>query len=76
MALLAHAIRSACDDGVHEFDFLRGHEPYKYRFATEDRGLDSVCVTRGAAAAAALAFIQTVRSSPVARKVLHGPLEM
>jgi CelD/BcsL family acetyltransferase involved in cellulose biosynthesis len=75
-ALLAHAIRSSSDDGVHEFDLLRGHEPYKYRFATDDRGLDTVCVVRGPAAAAALAFIRAARSSPAARKVLHGPLEM
>jgi CelD/BcsL family acetyltransferase involved in cellulose biosynthesis len=76
MALLTHAIRNSFDDGVHEFAFLRGHEPYKYRFANDDRGLDSVCVTRGFAAAAALTFIQALRSSPAARKVLRGPLEM
>jgi CelD/BcsL family acetyltransferase involved in cellulose biosynthesis len=76
MALLAHAIRSASDDRIQEFGLLRGHEPYKYRFATDDRGLDSVCVTRGPAAAAALAVIQAVRSSSAARKVLRGPLEI
>jgi CelD/BcsL family acetyltransferase involved in cellulose biosynthesis len=76
MVLIAHAIRSALDDGVHEVAFLRGHDPYKYRFATDDHGLDNVCVVRGPAAAAALAFIQAVRSSPAARKVLRGPLEM
>jgi CelD/BcsL family acetyltransferase involved in cellulose biosynthesis len=75
MVLLAHTIRNAFDDGVHEFAFLRGHEAYKYRFATDDRGLDSVCVTSGRVAAAALAFIQAVRSSPAARKVLGGRLE-
>ena len=74
--LIAHTIRSAFDDGIHEFALLRGHEPYKYRFATDDHGLDNVCVVRGPAAAAALAFVQAVRSSPAARKVLHGPLEM
>jgi CelD/BcsL family acetyltransferase involved in cellulose biosynthesis len=76
MVLLAHAIRSASDDGVHEFNLLRGHEPYKYRFATDDRGLDSVCVVRGPAAVAALAVIQAVRSSAAAKKVLRGPLDM
>jgi CelD/BcsL family acetyltransferase involved in cellulose biosynthesis len=76
MTLLVHTVRSACDDGIHEFDFLRGDEPYKYRLASEDHGLDSVCVVRGRAAAAALALIQAVRSSPAARKALHGPLEM
>jgi len=76
MMLLTHTVRSALDDGVHEFAFLRGNDPYKYRFANDDRGLDSVCVIRGPAAAAALAFIQALRSSPAARKVLRGPLEM
>ncbi len=76
MALLAHAIRSSFDDGIREFAFLRGHEPYKYRFATDDHGLDNVCLVRGPAAAAALAFIQALRSSPATRKLLRGRLEM
>ena len=76
MVLLSHAIRSAADEGVHELALLRGHEPYKYRFATDDRGLDSVCVTRGRAGAVALAFVKAVRSSPTARKLLRRPLEM
>ena len=76
MTLLSHAIRSGADEGVGEFALLRGHEPYKYRFATEDRGLDSVCVTRGPAGAAALAVLKAVRSSPTARKLLRGPLDI
>jgi CelD/BcsL family acetyltransferase involved in cellulose biosynthesis len=76
MVLLSHAIRSAAADGVREFAFLRGHEPYKYRFATDDRGLDSVCVVRGRAGAAALAVVEAVRSSPTARKLLRGPLDI
>jgi CelD/BcsL family acetyltransferase involved in cellulose biosynthesis len=76
MTLLAHAIRSADGEGVREFALLRGHEPYKYRFATDDRGLDSVCVTRGPAGAAALALVRAVRSFPAARKLLRGPLDI
>ena len=76
MSLLTHAVRSAIDDEIREYSFLRGHEPYKYRFATDDRGLDSVCVTRGPAGAAALALIQAARSSRAARMLLHRPLEM
>jgi CelD/BcsL family acetyltransferase involved in cellulose biosynthesis len=76
MTLLSHAIRAAADEGVRELALLRGHEPYKYRFATEDHGLDSVCVTRGRAGAAALALVKAVRSSPAARKLLRGPLEI
>jgi CelD/BcsL family acetyltransferase involved in cellulose biosynthesis len=76
MALLAHVIRNSFEDGVDEFALLRGHDPYKYRFATHDGGLDSICLTRGPAATAALALIQAIRSSPAARKVLRRPLEM
>jgi len=76
MVLLSHAIRTAADEGVREFALLRGHEPYKYRFATDDGGLDSVCVTRGPAGTAALAFMKFVRSSPNARKLLRGPLDI
>jgi CelD/BcsL family acetyltransferase involved in cellulose biosynthesis len=76
MTLLSHAIRAAADEGIREFSLLRGHEPYKYRFATDDRGLDSVCVTRGPAGAAALAVVRAVRSFPAARKLLRGPLDI
>jgi CelD/BcsL family acetyltransferase involved in cellulose biosynthesis len=76
MVLLTHTIRTALDDGIHDFAFLRGSDPYKYRFATDDDGLDSVCLTRGFAASGALAFIQALRSSPAARKMLRGPLGM
>jgi CelD/BcsL family acetyltransferase involved in cellulose biosynthesis len=53
--LLVHTIRSALEDGVREYRFLRGDEPYKYRFATEDQGLETRGLTRGPAGRAALA---------------------
>jgi CelD/BcsL family acetyltransferase involved in cellulose biosynthesis len=58
--LLAHTIRAAFEDGVDEYRFLRGAEPFKYRFAEEDPGLVTVACGRGlagvvAAAAAAVA---------------------
>jgi CelD/BcsL family acetyltransferase involved in cellulose biosynthesis len=74
--MLTHAIRAGVEDGVREFGFLRGHEQYKYRFATEDGGLESLCVVRGPAAAAALAVVQAVKASPTARRALRGPLDM
>jgi CelD/BcsL family acetyltransferase involved in cellulose biosynthesis len=76
IVLLSHAIRSAADDGIRELALLRGHEPYKYRFATDDGGLDSVCVTHGPVGAAALAVVKAIRSSPTARTLLRGPLDM
>jgi CelD/BcsL family acetyltransferase involved in cellulose biosynthesis len=79
--LILHIIRSAFDDGIREFAFLRGQEPYKYRFATDDSGLESVCVVRGRAATTAVALIQTIRSSPIhasaiARRVIRRALEI
>ncbi|MFG3055328.1 GNAT family N-acetyltransferase [Kitasatospora sp. NPDC048239] len=36
-AVIAEAIRAAADQGLATFDFLRGTEPYKYRFDAVDR---------------------------------------
>src|SRR5262249_51583991 len=47
-ALDLHTIRAAFEEGVREYRFLRGAEPYKYRFANEDPGLVSVAVARSA----------------------------
>ncbi len=35
--LTAEAIRTAVGEGCTEFDFLRGHEPYKYRWTSTHR---------------------------------------
>jgi CelD/BcsL family acetyltransferase involved in cellulose biosynthesis len=35
--LTAHAMRQAISEGCEEFDFLRGAEPYKYRWMPEER---------------------------------------
>jgi CelD/BcsL family acetyltransferase involved in cellulose biosynthesis len=59
--LLAHTIRTAAADGASEYRFLRGDEPYKYRFATDDPGLETIVVPRGAAGRAALAGLQLLR---------------
>jgi CelD/BcsL family acetyltransferase involved in cellulose biosynthesis len=53
--LLSHTIRSALDDGVHEYRFLRGPEPYKSRFATADSGLDTIAVARSSLGLAGIA---------------------
>ncbi|MCG6497964.1 GNAT family N-acetyltransferase [Kitasatospora sp. A2-31] len=36
-AVIAEAVRAAADQGLATFDFLRGTEPYKYRFDAVDR---------------------------------------
>jgi len=49
-----HAIRAALEDGMREFRFLRGGESYKARYATGDRGLETVGLARGPIGHAAL----------------------
>jgi peptidoglycan/xylan/chitin deacetylase (PgdA/CDA1 family)/CelD/BcsL family acetyltransferase involved in cellulose biosynthesis len=63
--LLAHTIRAAFDDGVGEYRFGRGQDPYKYRFTDTDPGLETVAATRGPVAAAALGA--AVRAYPLAK---------
>jgi CelD/BcsL family acetyltransferase involved in cellulose biosynthesis len=45
--LIAHTIREAAGDGMREYRFLRGGEPFKSRFADADPGLETVAVTHG-----------------------------
>lgn len=45
--LCVNAVRSAAEDGMSEFRFLRGDEPHKYRFATHDRPVRSMAIAPG-----------------------------
>jgi peptidoglycan/xylan/chitin deacetylase (PgdA/CDA1 family)/CelD/BcsL family acetyltransferase involved in cellulose biosynthesis len=63
--LLAHSIRRAFEDGMEEYRFLRGHEAYKYRFAEEDSGLETIALTRGPTAHLALSTIR--RAYPIVK---------
>jgi CelD/BcsL family acetyltransferase involved in cellulose biosynthesis len=53
LVLLAHSIRAALEDGLAEYRFLRGAEPYKYRFADADPGVETIVVAPRAPWAAA-----------------------
>jgi CelD/BcsL family acetyltransferase involved in cellulose biosynthesis len=44
--LLARAIRGAIEEGAGEFDFLLGAEPYKLRFATKEREVQTLALAR------------------------------
>lgn len=46
LVLLAHTVRSAIEEGADEYDMLLGDEPYKWRFATAERRVETVVVTR------------------------------
>jgi CelD/BcsL family acetyltransferase involved in cellulose biosynthesis len=47
--LVLHALEFAADQGVRTFDFLRGTEPYKYRFGASDQWDRTWLVPRGPA---------------------------
>jgi hypothetical protein len=49
--LILHALEFAAGQGVTTFDFLRGTEPYKYRFGARDRWDRTWLVPRGPAGA-------------------------
>ncbi|MFJ8044700.1 GNAT family N-acetyltransferase [Kitasatospora sp. NPDC096147] len=48
-AIIAEAVRAAAERKLATFDFLRGTEPYKYRFDATDRDDTTWLVPRGAA---------------------------
>jgi SAM-dependent methyltransferase len=53
--LILHALEFAADQGARTFDFLRGTEPYKYRFGARDRWDRTWLVPRGPAGTLLLA---------------------
>ena len=71
---MAHTVRVAIADGVEEYRLLRGDEPYKARFATDDPGLETI------AAAVSWCHVAAVRAygallaapDPVKMRVLAG----
>jgi CelD/BcsL family acetyltransferase involved in cellulose biosynthesis len=46
LVLLSAVLQSAFEEGASEFDFLRGDEPYKYRFADDERTISDVTLAR------------------------------
>jgi CelD/BcsL family acetyltransferase involved in cellulose biosynthesis len=46
MVIMSDAIRLAASEGCATFDFLRGTEPYKYRFGASDLPLVRLIVER------------------------------
>jgi CelD/BcsL family acetyltransferase involved in cellulose biosynthesis len=74
--LLCHSMRAALDDGVDEYRLLRGAEEYKYRFATLDRGLDTVAVARSVVGRTAVAAGRLARRFTPLKEALKGPLRL
>ncbi len=66
--LLAHTIRDCVEAGMGRYLFLRGDEPYKFRFATSDPGLETVALGSGVAGRAGVAALQAARRLPPAHR--------
>ena len=58
--LLAHTIRSATEEQAYEYDFLRGGEEYKGRFAAEAREIETVVLAPRVSLARATATVDAV----------------
>ena len=61
--LLHQAIRMASQSGVQTFDFLRGDEPYKYRFGAVTPSTARIC------SPAASRVVRSSSNSPVRRRI-------
>jgi CelD/BcsL family acetyltransferase involved in cellulose biosynthesis len=64
LVLLAHTVRVAFEDGVAQYRFLRGDEPFKRRFATGDRPIATLGLPRTLRGASALAAARVVLLVP------------
>jgi len=45
LILHAHSIRHAIQNGFRTYDFLRGNEPYKYSFGTQERRINCIILS-------------------------------
>jgi CelD/BcsL family acetyltransferase involved in cellulose biosynthesis len=59
--LTAVAVGDACERGCHEYDFLRGAEPYKEQWASNARSLVRAAATSGWRARLVAALLRTRR---------------
>jgi CelD/BcsL family acetyltransferase involved in cellulose biosynthesis len=68
--LRMHSIRDAFTDGMLEYRFLLGAEPYKYRFATSDPGLETIGIARGVASRVTLSAANVARRSRLLKEMI------
>jgi CelD/BcsL family acetyltransferase involved in cellulose biosynthesis len=73
--MLAKTLASAFDDGLERYDFLRGNEPYKDRFADSDLGLETRVVGEGALGRALVRGGAAALGSPRLRRLARRRLD-
>jgi CelD/BcsL family acetyltransferase involved in cellulose biosynthesis len=73
--IVAHALRAAIESGFARFDFLRGDEPYKARFARDVYVTRHYRLTRPGLRSAAITFARPkLRALKLAvATVVYGP---
>ena len=62
--LLAHTLREAFQDGVRQYRFLLGDEPFKHRLMTRDPGVETLAVGTGRLPGVTAALVAGVRRVP------------
>jgi CelD/BcsL family acetyltransferase involved in cellulose biosynthesis len=67
LVLLAHSVRSALQDGMREYRFLRGGEDFKRRFTDEDTAVVTVALARTMAGRASVAAAGAALAAPRGR---------
>jgi CelD/BcsL family acetyltransferase involved in cellulose biosynthesis len=70
--LRAHTMREALANGAAEYRFLRGGEPYKKRFLTEDAGLVTIAQGRTWLGRCATTAGALLMDHPRLRRLAHG----
>ena len=71
LILTSAVMQRAFESGVREYRFLRGGEPYKYRFATDDSGLETVALGRGIHGRAAVTTAAFLAKTAWGRKLVR-----
>lgn len=71
LVLLAHTVRAAIEAGRAEYRFLRGGEPYKFRFTDDRSVVQTSALARGPAARAAVEAALAFRISRAAARRLR-----
>ena len=66
--LLVRTIREAFEDEMREYRFLRGDDAYKFRFANDDPGAETIVLGRGLSGRGAILGVASARALPI------GPL--
>jgi CelD/BcsL family acetyltransferase involved in cellulose biosynthesis len=72
--LLAHSLREAVIDGMHEYRFGRGDEAYKSRFTDDDSRLETVVLARRLKGRVTVAAVDVAGRRARTRRLLRAAL--